>query len=295
MSKIDFIAEVSSNHNNDLSRMKEFIHASKEIGCTGIKFQLFKIDELFSKEILQKSEMHRNRRAWELREEYIPELAELSNKLDLKFSCTPFHLEAVSFLEPFVAFYKIASYELLWLDLFKKCGATGKPIVFSTGMATINEVKSAARCILKTKTKQITILHCNSAYPTPIENANLAGIKILEQFATSLRKTEPISVEIGYSDHTVSPAVIYRAIHHYGMNFIEFHLDLDGSGDEYKAGHCWLPNQMSEVIKNVEFGFVADGIEGFGPSPSELPDREWRSDPKDGLRPIKTIRGSFDG
>ena len=79
MQKIDFIAEVSSNHNRDINRMKEFIYASKEVGCTGVKFQLFKIDELFSPEILAKSETHRKRKEWELPIEYIPELAELSH------------------------------------------------------------------------------------------------------------------------------------------------------------------------------------------------------------------------
>ena len=173
MQKIDFIAEVSSNHNRDINRMKEFIYASKEVGCTGVKFQLFKIDELFSPEILAKSETHRKRKEWELPIEYIPELAELSHSLDLSFSCTPFYLEAVDILEPYIDFYKIASYELLWIDLFEKCGNTGKPIVFSTGMATFDEVETTLNCLIATEAKDITVLHCNSAYPTPIKDANL--------------------------------------------------------------------------------------------------------------------------
>ena len=81
MQKIDFIAEVSSNHNRDLARMKEFIHASKEAGCTGVKFQLFKIEGLFSPEILARSETHRKRKEWEFPVEYIPELADLTHSL----------------------------------------------------------------------------------------------------------------------------------------------------------------------------------------------------------------------
>ena len=114
MPKIDFIAEVSSNHNRDLGRMKELIYASKDAGCTGIKFQLFKIDELFSPEILSRSLAHRKRKDWELPAEYIPELFMLSKSLNLLFGCTPFYIEAVAELEPYVDFYKIASYELLW-------------------------------------------------------------------------------------------------------------------------------------------------------------------------------------
>jgi len=295
MKKIDFIAEVSSNHNRDLSRMKEFIYASKETGCTGVKFQLFKIDELFSSEILQKSQTHRKRKDWELSVEFIPELSELSHSLGLSFSCTPFYLDAVDVLEPYVDFYKIASYELLWNDLFKKCGNTGKPVVFSTGMATLGEVENTLKNILKTKTKNITALHCNSAYPTPIKDANLAGINILKKMINSIDNPNQIKIKVGYSDHTVSPAVLYRAIHKYNINFVEFHLDLDGKGEEYQSGHCWLPNQISEVINNVNSGISADGVEKFKPSPSELPDRKWRADPDDGLRPLKKVRESFNG
>ena len=295
MQKIDFIAEVSSNHNRDINRMKEFIYASKEVGCTGVKFQLFKIDELFSPEILAKSETHRKRKEWELPIKYIPELADLSHSLGLSFSCTPFYLEAVDILEPYIDFYKIASYELLWIDLFEKCGNTGKPIVFSTGMATFDEVETTLNCLIATEAKDITVLHCNSAYPTPIKDANLGGINVLKKMIETMDNQNQIEIKVGYSDHTVSPAVLYRAIHKYNVNFVEFHLDLDGKGEEYEAGHCWLPDQISEVIANLNLGLEADGQEIFEPSISELPDRGWRADPADGLRPLLKIRESFNG
>ncbi|MBC8490728.1 MAG: N-acetylneuraminate synthase family protein [Bacteroidetes bacterium] len=294
MKKIDFIAEVSSNHNRDLYRMKDFIYASKKAGCSGVKFQLFKIDQLFSSEILSKSEIHRKRKDWELPEKYIPELAELCHSLNLKFSCTPFYLGAVDILEPYVDFYKIASYELLWHRLFEKCGNTGKPVIFSTGMAMMDEVEDAIKCLLKTKSKNITILHCNSAYPTPVEDANLAGINVLKEMISKLDITD-VNIKIGYSDHTVSEAVLFRAVHHYNIDFLEFHLDLDGKGEEYKSGHCWLPAQISEVISNINSGFMADGNKEFKPSSSEMPDRDWRADPTDGLRPLKNIRETFNG
>ena len=292
---IDFITEVSSNHNHDLNRMKEFIHTSKTTGCTGVKFQLFKIDKLFAPEILLKSEAHRKRKEWELPVDFIPELAELTHNLGMKFSCTPFYLEAVAMLEPYVDFFKIASYELLWHNLLVNCGNTGKPLVFSTGMATMKEVQETLNCILQTRCKDITILHCNSAYPTPIEDANLSGIDSLRKMVASMEKPDDTIIKIGYSDHTVSQAVMYRVLHHYNVDFIEFHVDLDGKGEEYAAGHCWLPEQIAKVISNVNNGFTADGDGRFEPSPSELPDREWRADPSDGLRPLKSLRGNFSG
>ena len=72
------------------------------------------------------------------------------------------------------------------------------------------------------------------------------------------------------------------------------HLDLDGKGDEYEAGHCWLPDQIATVIREVEKGLEADGNGVKEPVPSELPDRMWRADPSDGLRPLKQIRNDFD-
>ena len=239
------------------------------------------------------SETHRKRKKWELPVEFIPELSDLAHSIDLSFSCTPFYLEAVDELEPYVDFYKIASYELLWNDLFKECGNTGKSIIFSTGMATLNEVKNALNNLLNTRTKDITVLHCNSAYPTPIKDVNLTGINVLKEMINTIDNPNKIEINVGYSDHTVSPAVLYRAIHQYNINLVEFHIDLDGSGAEYNAGHCWLPNQISKVIKDITSGLEADGEKTFEPSPSELPDREWRADPDDGLRPMKEIREKF--
>jgi sialic acid synthase SpsE len=291
MEKIKFIAEVSSNHNRDLGRMKEFISTSAEIGCSGVKFQLFKIDQLFAPEILKKSEKHRARQEWELPEETIPKLAEYAHTLDLEFSCTPFYLEAVDIIDPYVDFYKIASYELLWLKLFEKCSKTGKPIVFSTGMANFNEIERALKEISKGKTEDVTILHCNSAYPTPVEDANLRVIKTLKSELSSWR--DKLNIKIGWSDHTVSESVIYRVAHKYNIDFIEFHLDLDGTGEEYQAGHCWLPNQISTVINNINTGLKADGSGKIAPSPSEMSDRIWRADPSDGLRPLLQTRAGY--
>ena len=279
-----FIAEVSSNHQRDLSRSFEFIDTAARAGCTSVKFQLFKIEKLFSSEILERSETHRKRKQWELPLEFVPKLAQRCQDMEIEFSCTPFYLEAVSELEPYVAFYKIASYELLWDDLLAACAQAGKPVIISTGMATIDEIKHAVEVLQQHGCKAPTLLHCTSAYPTPYAEANLAAIDEIRQ---------ETGCETGWSDHTVEPAVIYRAVHRWGARVIEFHLDLDGKGEEFGTGHCWLPNQIGAVIRDVEKGFVADGSGIKGPVPSELPDREWRADPSDGLRPLKSMRSSF--
>lgn len=276
-----FIAEVSSNHSRDLSRALEFIDVAASSSCSAVKFQLFQIDQLFAHEILAKSEKHRKRKEWELPLAFLPDLAKRCRERNIEFSCTPFYLDAVAELEPFVDFYKIASYELLWDDLLAACARTGKPIVLSTGMATLAEVHHAVAVLKDNGCQAPTLLHCTSAYPTPYNEANLSAIDTLRQ-ATGC--------EIGWSDHTVEPAVIYRAIHRWGAKVIEFHLDLDGEGEEFSAGHCWLPKQIGAVISEVNKGLGADGDGIKAPVPSELSDRLWRADPVDGLRPMQAIR-----
>jgi sialic acid synthase SpsE len=276
-----FIAEVSSNHHKDLNRSFEFVDAAAYAGCSAVKFQLFKIEQLFSPEILARSEKHRKRKEWELPLEFLPKLAQHCRKVGIEFSCTPFYLDAVAELEPYIDFYKIASYELLWDDLLADCAKTGKPIILSTGMALMEEIQHAVEVLRNNGCASPTLLHCTSAYPTPYAEANLAAIETIRQVT---------GCEVGWSDHTVEPAVIHRAVHHWGAKVIEFHLDLDGKGEEFGTGHCWLPEQIGAVIKDVSKSFIADGSGVKEPVPSELPDRLWRADPSDGLRPLKELR-----
>jgi sialic acid synthase SpsE len=284
MKTMKFIAEVSSNHDRDLDRSFRFIDLAAAAGCSAVKFQLFRIDKLFAPEILKKSPMHSKRKDWELPLEFLPYLAARCRKAGVDFSCTPFYLEAVTALEPHVDFYKIASYELLWDDLLIACARTGKPVILSTGMATLDEVSHAVQTLRGNGCLEPTLLHCTSAYPTPYEEANLAAIETLRQ-ATGC--------QVGWSDHTVESAVIQRAIHRWGARVIEFHLDLDGNGEEYATGHCWLPDQIGAVITDIGKGLVADGSGVKEPMQAELPDRLWRSDPSDGLRPLKSIRSTW--
>jgi sialic acid synthase SpsE len=286
-----FVAEISSNHSRDLDRCLQFIDKAAALGCSAVKFQLFKIEELFAPEILDKSENHRKRQMWELPVEFLPALANRCSKAGIQFSCTPFYLKAVDELLPFVDFYKIASYELLWNDLLTTCAKTGKPIVLSTGMATMEEIKSAIDILLESGCKNLTLLHCVSGYPTPVNECNLAAIETLRNSISY--ELSAMSLHFGWSDHSVNPGVIYRAIHRWGAEMIEFHLDLDGTGEEYKTGHCWLPEQIMPVIESVKNGIKADGNGEKVPVPSELSDRNWRADPGDGLRPMKDLRGTF--
>ncbi len=281
-----FIAEASSNHGRELARGLAFVDAAADAGCDAVKFQLFKIARMFAPEILRQSAKHRARVEWELPLKHLKPLAERCRARGIQFSCTPFYLEAVVELAPFVDFYKVASYELLVSDLLKACAETGKPVILSTGMATMDEILAASETLKKAGASDVTLLHCVSAYPTPVAEANLSAIAAIRK-ATGLKT--------GWSDHTRTPAVIERAVHHWGASAVEFHLDLDGKGAEYAAGHCWLPEEIAPVIARIRQSFLADGLGFKGPQPSELSDREWRADPADGMRPLKHVRLSYKG
>ena len=342
---------MSSNHNRDLERCLAFIDKAAEIGCDAVKFQLFRIEELFAAEVLEQSEEHRQRKAWELPVEFLPALAARCRERDILFGCTPFYLDAVDELLPHVDFFKVASYELMWDDLLMACGQTGKPLVLSTGMATMDEIRHAVGVVSEhgsmgvsacaerdhaanqpvrnsdtsTLPHPLTLLHCVSGYPTPPDQCNLAAIHTLrKEFSSTTQLSGVIphpSLSIGWSDHSVNPDVVRRAVQRWDASMIEFHLDLDGTGAEYGAGHCWLPEQIEPVIAEVRragaeggnlkpevgesgagpqlSGFIPHpflSMDGTGikqPAPAELPDREWRADPSDGLRPLKAFRPSL--
>lgn len=281
-----FISEVSSNHARNIDRCVQFIEKSAEIGCDAVKFQLFKIDQLFAPEILSRSKNHSNRKQWELPLGFLPDLSAACQQNGIQFSCTPFYLKAVEELFPYVDFYKIASYEMIWHDLIIECARTGKPLFLSTGMATIDEVCRAVEVYDSTGGKDLTLFHCVSGYPAPADHCNLAAIDTIRS-ATGQK--------VGWSDHSRSTDVVATAIKKWRASAVEFHLDLDENGAEYKTGHCWLPEEIAPVIAGTN-GQTIDFADGNGiksPTPAEIDDRDWRADPSDGLRPLKHVRNHW--
>ena len=154
---VDFIAEVSSNHLRKIERCYKFIDIASSIGCDAVKFQLFRIDELFSSEALAVKPELRTRKSWELPPKFIPLIKQRCIDKSIKFCCTPFSLTAVNELAPYVDIYKIASYEILWLDLIKSIAKTSIPLIISTGMATLPEVESAIETYGIDKIKDLSL------------------------------------------------------------------------------------------------------------------------------------------
>jgi N-acetylneuraminate synthase len=284
--KTIFIAEVSSNHNADLPRCLDFVRTAASIGCDAVKFQLFRLENLFAPEILERSVAHRNRKTWELPVSFLPTIAETCRKCGIAFCCTPFDMQAVDELDPWVDIYKISSYELTWPALLHACGASGKPVILSTGMASLEECMQAVVTLRKSGCNDLTLLHCVSHYPAKPEEANLAAMDTIRDVC---------SCKVGWSDHTGNSGVICQAVFGFSAAVVEFHLDLEGNGVEFASGHCWLPEQMADVIRDVRAGEQALGDGVKRPTPHEEDERWWRADPVDGLRPFRHIRAKFRG
>ena len=280
--KTKFIAEVCSNHNGDLERAIKFVDFAKNYGFYAVKFQLFKIDQLFSKEakILFKNAQKKVKR--ELPRHFIPKIADYCKKKNIKFSCTPFDLSAVEYLKKYVDFFKIASYEMNWHDLLKSCAATKIPVILSTGMSNINEVKKSYEILKRNGCKKISLLHCVSSYPANVMSCNLNSIKFLK---------DKFDCEVGWSDHTVSDLIIYSAIKNQKADYIELHVDIDDKGWENISGHhCWSPDKLNNLIYFLNNEKKINGGYFKKVSKDEKNERKFRSDPSDGLRPMKNYR-----
>lgn len=281
-----FVAEVSSNHNQNLDRCLKFVDKAAEIGCGAVKFQLFEVEKLFHPHVVETGSHVQQRTDWELPISFLPDIAERAREYDIDFACSPFSPEAVTVLEEHVSFYKVASYELLWDDLLESCAETGKPVVLSTGMATLEEVAHAVDTLRSAGCSELTLLHCVSSYPVKPKDCNLAAIETLR---------EEFDCEVGWSDHSSCPAVIHRAVHRWDSAMVEFHIDLsDQAGYENDSEHSWRPSEIGNVIQHIKAGFNADGDSAKRPTAAEQDERSWRADPDDGLRPLKKTRGDWD-
>jgi sialic acid synthase SpsE len=305
---VRFIAEIGSNHNQSRERCLELVDAGAATGCRAVKLQVFRVEDLFAPEALARHPELTTRRAWEFPLELLDAVRERCDARGVELGATPFGLWAVDALVDHVDFFKIASYELLWHQLIRACAATGKPLILSTGMGTLEEI---ARAIEAARTTQVRLLHCVSGYPTPPDQTNLAAIAALR---------DRFGVPVGWSDHSCCERVVRRAVAHWRASDVEVHLDLDGGG--YEAGeHCWTPSRLRAMIASLntashnaddeperpdgsakELGArdaasadarILDGNGVKRPMPVELRDLTWRADPDDGLRPLRSLRAQW--
>jgi len=267
--KTFIIAEAGVNHNGNIDLAYKLIDAAIESGVDAIKFQTFKAEKLVSRNAEMASYQKENTGKTESQLEMIKKL-ELSYQ-DFKqlndyciekgilFLSTPFDIDSIDFLRTLnMSLWKIPSGEITNLPYLEKFAKTDKEIIISTGMATMIEIKDALRVL--DKVKKITILHCNTEYPTPIEDVNLTAMNMLKN---------EFNVDIGYSDHTLGIEIPIAAVA-LGATVIEKHFTLDKKmeGPDHKASLDPIELKiMVQAIRNIERA-LGSGVKA--PTPSEL-------------------------
>lgn len=273
MSRIFIIAEAGVNHNGDINLALQLVEAASNAGADAIKFQIFNAAKLVTKSAAkaeyQKKQTGKDESQFEMirklelsREEH-KELQRYCENKNIHFLSSPFDEESAQFLNVLgLRIFKIPSGEITNLPYLKRIGELNKKIILSTGMANLSEVESAINVLVNSGTARanITLLHCNTEYPTPFIDVNLNAMLTLK---------DAFKLPVGYSDHTIGIEIPIAAAA-LGATVIEKHFTLDKSmkGPDHKASLNPLElKTMVQSIRNIEVA-LGSGIKQ--PSNSEL-------------------------
>jgi N,N'-diacetyllegionaminate synthase len=260
------IAEAGVNHNGDINTAKKLIDVAAKAGVDFVKFQTFKADKLVSKTTKKASYQSQNindgddtqysmLKKLELSENDHFELLNYCNQKGVQFLSTGFDEISIDFLDKLnIKLFKIPSGEITNKPYLQHIAFKNKPVILSTGMATISEIKDAL-IVLTSKglsIDQITVLHCNTEYPTPMEDVNLKAMETIKN---------ELKVKIGYSDHTLGIEVPVAAVA-LGATVIEKHFTLDRNlpGPDHRAS--LEPDELEHMvsaIRNVELALSGSG------------------------------------
>ena len=270
MSKIYIIAEAGVNHNGDINIANRLVDAAVDAGADAVKFQTFKAQNLVCKnagkaayqlETTEQAEtQYEMLKKLELTEKMHEELVPYCRERGIEFLSTPFDVESVDLLLQYeIPLIKIPSGEITNYPYLKKIGKTGKKVILSTGMSTLDEVRDAVQILKNEGTDKIILLHCNTEYPTPMCDVNLLAMKTLQ---------EELGLPVGYSDHTKGIEIPIAAAA-LGACVIEKHFTLDRTmeGPDHKAS--LEPHELRAMvcaIHNIEQA-MGDGVKR--PSASE--------------------------
>lgn len=260
------IAEMSANHGHSFERAVEIIHAAKAAGADAIKLQTYTPDTITIASDREEFRVNGGT-VWDGRTlhglygeaytpwEWQPRLKQAANDVGLDLFSSPFDATAVDFLEEMdVPAYKLASCELVDIPLIQKIAATGKPLVMSTGMATIEEIEEAVQAARQAGAEQIVLLKCSSAYPALPEEMNLRTIPELSR---------RFHVPVGLSDHTMGFVVPVAAVA-LGACIVEKHLTLSRSAPGPDSAFSLEPSEFKEMVNAVRTSEKSLGGVHFG-------------------------------
>ena len=272
--RVFIIAEAGVNHNGSVETAKKLIDVASLSGVDAVKFQTFKAEKLVSKST-QKAEYQKETtdktesqfemlKKLELDVDVHKELIDYCKEKQIMFLSSPFDIESIHMLDNLgLEIFKIPSGEIINLPYLRAVAKLNKKVILSTGMSTMQEVEDAFDVLLKngTEKENITVLHANTMYPTPMEDVNLRAMLSIQ---------ERLGVAVGYSDHTLGIEVDVAAVA-MGASVIEKHFTLDNSmeGPDHKAS--LEPKELNEMVKAIRNIEKALGSCEKKPSKSEIP------------------------
>lgn len=271
------IAEMSGNHNGEISRAFEIMAAAKSAGADAVKLQTYTADTITidhdSADFRIEDGLWAGRKLYELyTEAHTPwewheALFAKGRELDLTVFSSPFDATAIDFLESLDApAYKIASFELIDLPLIRKAAATGKPLIMSTGIANLAEIEAAITTAQSAGAAGVALLHCTSGYPTPVEDSNIRTIPHLRQ---------AFGLATGLSDHTMGIGVAIGAVA-LGTDIIEKHFTVRRADGGPDAAFSLEPEELANLCEAAGFAWKSLGEVSYERQPSEKTNAKFR-------------------
>jgi len=271
------IAEMSANHAGDFNRAKEIIYSAKESGADCIKIQTYTANTMTidsDKEYFQiKQGIWKGENLYNLyKKAYTPwewqaQLKKEAEKIDLDFLSTPYDKTAVDFLERLgVYFYKIASFEITDIPLIKYIASKNKPIIMSTGMASLEEIEEAVNVVKSQNNNNLCLLKCSSAYPAIPDDMNLKTMKHLE---------ETFDVVVGLSDHSLGSVSAITAVA-MGAKVIEKHFCISRKIENPDSSFSMEPEEFKKMVEDIRAGERAIGKISYDISEKEKINKNFR-------------------
>ncbi len=265
--RIMIVAEIGNNHEGDFVLAQDLIGLAAEAGAHAVKFQTFTTDQFISP---HDAERFARLKSFELSPDQFERLAALAANAGVLFLSTPLDLPSVDVLRPLVSAFKIASGDNTFVPLLQAVAETGKPIILSSGLATINELRASITAIEQIWAangveQELTILHCVSSYPVPPQETNLGAIQHLR---------EVFSCTVGYSDHTIGidAAALSVAL---GARIVEKHFTIDNNYSDFRDHQLSAdPTQFRELVQRIECITTLMGNGEKEPQASEQAGRE---------------------
>lgn len=253
------IAEAGSNHDGDLETAKELVDAAAGAGADAVKFQTFRADRMYVEESGTVEDEAGERSLTEVVAEaemaydWIPELAAHCDRRDVTFLSSPFDEESLDRLVDHVPAIKVASSLVSHLPFLDRIGETGKPVFVSSGAHEMREVERAVERLRDAGSGPVAVLHCVSAYPTPLEEAHVGTVSLLR---------ERFDGPVGLSDHTLDPTTAPAASVALGGSVVEKHFTLDSSREGLDHSFALEPDELEAMVTAIRRTETALGSPG---------------------------------